>query len=219
LEEATDCFRRALAVNPNYLEAKQFLASTLGDAGNYVAAIEIFTQILTKNPKKSSSYFGRAICYDAIESFDKAIDDYNKALEINPYSFEVLYSLGDAYYNNNELKKACKAYEKACDVNPNNADCWFDYARTCFELKFFKKAEHALNKSIQLSPEHSESYYYIGRIELSRDKYDSAVNFFTEACELDYNILPVLAEDLAEEGYKEELVEKIVLDILDALED
>lgn len=51
--------------------------------GQYEAAIEDFTQVISLDKDNANAYFNRGCCYDSVGELDLAISDYSVALELD----------------------------------------------------------------------------------------------------------------------------------------
>ncbi len=77
---------------------------------NYNKAIEI-------DPGDAMAYFNRAIVYNTLEQYNKALRDYSKAIELDLEYSNAYYNRGFLYFVKLDRKaEACMDWEKACTL-------------------------------------------------------------------------------------------------------
>ena len=86
LEKASEEFKKAIEINPNYGDAYHNLANTYTSLGQTDLAIENYQKALSINPNIWQSHQNLASIYYSIGNYQKAYDEISKAIEINPGS-------------------------------------------------------------------------------------------------------------------------------------
>ena len=121
----------ALTLNPNNKQAKElqkYLVSkdteelikravSLYDAGKYNEAIPVFDKILAADSQNATVYYYRALSYDGIKNYKKAIEDYKLTLKYAPDMHIAYYSMGVDYDSLNEYSSAKENYKKFIEKN------------------------------------------------------------------------------------------------------
>src|SRR5262249_19277121 len=79
-EEAIDCFRRAMALRPEYFEAHVNLADTLEEAGRVDEAARVYQSILSLKPDCAEAYSGAAGVMQDQGRPERATAAYRRAL-------------------------------------------------------------------------------------------------------------------------------------------
>jgi len=103
-EDAIEKFKDAVALDPNLINARLYLATAYAQQyipgadtpeNNRMAeqAIEEYKQVLVKDPKNLNSAKGIAYLYLQMKKFEDAKDYYRKATEIDPNDPEPYYSI------------------------------------------------------------------------------------------------------------------------------
>ena len=80
---ASDALKKALSLQPDYLEAQLALASLEADKGNYEQALTIARQIQKKNGKLPTGYVLEGDVLMAQKKYDLAVKAYEQALTIS----------------------------------------------------------------------------------------------------------------------------------------
>ena len=120
--------------NPDDADAIIWYGRRIGYTGDYLSAIEVFSEGVAKHPSDARMYRHRGHRYISIREFDKAIADYLIAVELikgQPNEIEpdgapnargipvstkhgnIWYHLGLAYYLKHDFEKALWAYTEA----------------------------------------------------------------------------------------------------------
>ena len=104
-EEAIERFKNAVALDPNLLNARLYLATAYAQQyipgadtpeNNRMAeqAIAEFKKVLDRDPKNINSIKGIAALYFQMKKFDQAKEFHNKAKQLDPNDPETYYSIG-----------------------------------------------------------------------------------------------------------------------------
>ena len=91
-------------------------------------AIELYTEVIKYDNKRTGAYNNRAILYRKLNKIAEAIADYNKAIELNPYIAEVYRNRGNLYMGLAMIAEAIADYNKAIELNPNYANAYLGRA-------------------------------------------------------------------------------------------
>ncbi len=71
-EESANCFKRAIDLDPNYIDAYYNLGSILEYLNQKEAALSVFKQIILRNPEDYESVFKAAVLSKNLGEYDKA---------------------------------------------------------------------------------------------------------------------------------------------------
>ena len=82
------------------------------DDKKYTEAIEIFDKVLINDSKNPTVYYYRALCYDALKDYEKAVTDYSSTIKYAPEMEIAYYSLAVDYDNLGKYKQAKETYKK-----------------------------------------------------------------------------------------------------------
>jgi tetratricopeptide (TPR) repeat protein len=97
------------------------------------------------------------------------------------------YLLGRFYYEKNRFEEAIKSLERAKKTNPNNAEVW-NLLGTIYDAqaetkKDLEKALEYLKRARDLAPSDNYALCKVGILELSLDRYSSAIDNLAKACD------------------------------------
>ena len=82
-QKAFDQYEAALQEDPELLPAMRGQARSLMQMGQNEEALEIFNQVIYKQPDFAPSYANRGIVHDRMGYYHQAIADYEKSLELD----------------------------------------------------------------------------------------------------------------------------------------
>ncbi len=83
-EEAIECYKNAVELNPNYAEAYNNMGNMFKECSNTGEAIACYGKAIEINPKYVQAYNNLGIVLEAQERIDEAIVFYREALKIDP---------------------------------------------------------------------------------------------------------------------------------------
>jgi len=127
---ALEEFQKAVALDPNFIEARRNVGSITLGFRKYDVAAEQFAKVIELSPKCYDSHIGLGIANRGLGNLDKAEEYYEKAKKIGP-------GRGAAYFNLGVLYKDFLA-NKATDLRGNQAA--YRKAKGYFE-QFLTKAD------------------------------------------------------------------------------
>lgn len=115
---ATECLRKAAAIEPNHARIQYNLGVALRDSGDIEAAIPSFQCVARRNPKYADAFDCLADCYMKVGKFDEAIDTFQQALALTPGKAETHSNLGSVFQAKGWLSEAEACYRKAISLKP-----------------------------------------------------------------------------------------------------
>ena len=141
---------------------------------NYSSAIELYSKAILENANEFRYYYNRAICYNALEDYQKAIIDFKKAIELektaNGYS-----GLGIAYINANKYSEALISFNQALLIDKTDPDVYYNIGYLNASFQKYSESIENFNAAIQLNSNHFISIHgrAISNIQIS--KFDAAL--------------------------------------------
>ena len=132
----------ALSLNPNNSQAKELKeylndklsedliskAVDLYEASKYNEAVTALDKIIATNAQNPTAYYYRALAYDGLNNYKKAIEDYKMTLKYAPDMIVAYYSMGVDYDTLNDFAKAKENYKLYVEKSTND-DEYRQYAQ------------------------------------------------------------------------------------------
>ncbi|MBQ8424124.1 MAG: hypothetical protein IJY36_07720 [Coprobacter sp.] len=109
-------FEWLLSINPQSADARIGMATLLKHRGYYLAAIELYTQVLRANPNLGTLYLNRAEAYYYNKQYNKADDDIATALYLSPQDPLVYVMRGKLKIARFDKEGAQKDFDKAIEL-------------------------------------------------------------------------------------------------------
>jgi len=118
LQEAIDCYDRALEINPMDASIWYKKGAALNKLGEYQDAIGCYDRALEINPRLAKAWYNKgAALYDLVKH-QEALSCYDMALEINPRYAEAWYNKGVTLGNLGKLQEALDAFQNLIKIGP-----------------------------------------------------------------------------------------------------
>lgn len=126
-EAAIQYYLQALAIDPNYAEAKNNLAITYTNAGRYYGeqkgdlnkAIEYLLKANEMKPNTYETLRLLGVAYGIGGRVNEALEYFKQAAALQPNDPDALYNLGTAYYNAGQPEAAEQYFQKARAIKPD----------------------------------------------------------------------------------------------------
>ena len=140
--------------------------------GDFLGAIEDFTESIIANPNQQASYFDRALAKKLSKDYKSAIEDYSKVIELNKkkkgdeseWNATLYVERGFCRFLSEDDKGAIEDYTKAIEYNQES---YIAYGRRGIVNDFIEKFEEAIldfTKALDLYSE--DERYELKRINL-----------------------------------------------------
>jgi tetratricopeptide (TPR) repeat protein len=178
-------YTKAIAINPESLEAYFNRGIIYAALKDYAKAIADYTKAIAINPEDSGVYNNRGSAYDDLKDYAKAIADYTKAIAINPEYAKAYFNRGITYAALKDYAKAITDYTKAIAINPKDADTYYSRGITYAALKDYAKAIADYTKAIAINPEYAKAYFNRGSAYDDLKDYASEIADYTKAIAID----------------------------------
>ncbi len=162
-ERAVAQFRRALALNPNYSEARLNLALTLAEMGEYEQAAQEAAELQTR----------------------AAADSRRLSLGVRGQLANSHADLGKRYHDLGLFAEAVAEYDKALRLCPTFPDIHNRRAISCRELGRYAEAKASLLRALELNPDYVEAHVNLGILHLKLGNHPDAVKTWEHALQLD----------------------------------
>ncbi|BDA71613.1 hypothetical protein CAL7716_057790 [Calothrix sp. PCC 7716] len=156
-------------------------------AGDYVRAIEDYTQAIKINPNHADAYSNRGLAYNNLGDYQAAIYDCSEAIKINPNHSYAYNNRGLAYNNLEDYKAGIYDYNKAIKINPNNFYAYINRANAYNNLGDYQAAIYDCNKAIKINSKHADAYTNRGSAYNNLGNYQAAIYDCNKAIKINPN--------------------------------
>jgi uncharacterized protein (TIGR02466 family) len=185
LEDAVNCYRKALELNPESADSHLNLGIALTEKGEIIGAIEAFETALAADPYHPRVHIALGDLLQSQGELDRAIASYQKAIALQPESFEALTSLGMAFYRKGYLQESQRTYEHALAINPFSTAALSNIAATFYELGRMDMAAACYHEVLNIQPQSPDAHINLGFLIGQQGKYQEAAAHYQQALQLE----------------------------------
>ncbi|NJM60323.1 MAG: tetratricopeptide repeat protein [Oscillatoriales cyanobacterium RU_3_3] len=122
LEEAKNCYGKAIALDPDYAEAYTNLGTLYAQEQQWQSAIAFYQKAIVLQPNLASTYRNLARVRSQMGQLAEADECWFKAYSLEPDKAtpEEHINLGDNFLKQNQVTQAIRCYCHAIELNPNS---------------------------------------------------------------------------------------------------
>ena len=151
-QEAIECFDRALAAKPNFLNAIFNKGACLQQLKKYQEAIECYDKVLSFDPNYIGALNNKGLALVNLGKSQEAIEYFDKSLAIDPTFTHALFNRGKYLYSLGKRHEAIECYDKVLSFDPNYIDALQNKGLALMNLGKSQEAMDCLDKSFALDP-------------------------------------------------------------------
>jgi predicted TPR repeat methyltransferase len=164
LARAEKLYRKALAIEPENVDAEHFFGVLLHERGNTEEGLRHLRSAVAQAPDYIDARNNLGNVLKESGRLEEAVEAYSAVLDRRPGHAGALNNLGAALHQLHRNAEAAEAYEKALRVLPQAPDVWANYGNVLKSSRRFDEAVEAYRKSIELRPAGGEAYSNLGRL-------------------------------------------------------
>jgi predicted O-linked N-acetylglucosamine transferase (SPINDLY family) len=140
-------YQQALALQPDYAEARNNLGVVFNNLGRFDEAIDCYQQALASAPDYAQAYFNIGVVYQEQEQYALAMRHYERAIALKPDYVQAHCNAGIVHKEQGDTEAAIASYQRTLALDPNyitalgglfyiqQARCeWAGYAATAAKL-------------------------------------------------------------------------------------
>jgi len=210
LDEAEDCCRHALKIQPESAAAHHALGAVLQCQGKMADAKACYRTAIRLEPDFTDAYYFLGNALRESGEFPEAIASYRKAVQLRPDFLEALCNLGAGLKQLGEFQEAQECLERALRIRPDTVQVYCNLAEIQLYLDKPRIAlQHAL-AAIRVSPDFFDAQLVMGNIHRQMGDYDEALKHYRAALDInpgDVNVTAAIADILEIRGEFDESIE------------
>ncbi len=205
-EDAIKEYQKALALDPNYVDALLGIGSAYVDLGYqkgpgtpeaadaFAEAIRHLERAVTLAPNRANVHAQLARAYLAADRLDAALAEAEQALRLDPRNHIALNTAGTVAYYRQKLALALEYFSRAAEAKPNDPQAHINLGNTYFQMKSWYRARQEYKKALELIPtaeiantrlDRARLYYAIGLCFDRTHNYDQEIDALSHAIFLD----------------------------------
>ena len=130
-------FQTAIEHDPRDQESMLYIANLYAAQKNKIA-LEYYNSAIKINPKNTDAFFGRAVMYQKMGVFNRALIDYRRAIDINPSYDKAYFNVGYLNFETKNYKEAIRNWDIAIRMNNQYAAAYY-MKGLCLEIQGNKR--------------------------------------------------------------------------------
>ena len=162
LDEAVQCYFRALEIQPDFAEAHGNLGGALFDLARFDEAEDRYRRALAIKPHIAAFHCGLGTTLRARGQLIEAVPCYRRALELDPGFFEAQVGLGNTLQDLGRPDLALASYRQALAIKPDSAVAHTNLGDGYLAIGNMNAAEASYRQALALDPRHAEAHNGLG---------------------------------------------------------
>ena len=191
-DEAEAHFKRALELNPGYVNAINDLGVLAMDQKKYGEAEAYLKRTLELNPKQVAALYNSGVVAKEQQRYDEARTYLQKALEVDPAYVSALSSLGSVAMEQGQNEEAVKYFNKTLDLKPNHVGALNNLANIAMGQGRNDDARGCLIRALDADPKCIAALNTLGLLTMNQGNYEESAGWLAKALDADPKDLKTL---------------------------
>jgi tetratricopeptide (TPR) repeat protein len=170
-EYAVNCFRNSINVNPDFYEAYVQLGQIFHLRKDTLAAV-YYANALRINPADELTLYNKALFYQDMEQWNKALDAYAELHKVDPFHSSGHYNLGFIHMELGLYDVATNNFSDAIYSASEFYEAYYSRGN-CFEtLGNIAQAESDYKRAIEINPQYTYAIEALESLRENNKKYN-----------------------------------------------
>ncbi len=180
-EDALVCYRRAIAIDPQFPDPMNNIGCALAALKRYEEAIPCFESALKLQPSFLEAHVNIANALRELGRYDEAIARYRLVLEKQPGHSGALNHLGNLLTRQNQFAAAIPLLEKSLETNPDQPAAHYNLANALSKTRRVPEAITHYERALALKPDYLEASHDLGVAYARAGRLDDAARVLSLA--------------------------------------
>lgn len=163
-KEAAASFRQATALQPDYIDAYNYLAMADLKTGDRKAAIKAYSNSLQLDRTQDDIHVKLANIYIEDENYTDAEKELKTASQVNPANALPFYTLGLLQQQQGKNAEAEKSFRQTVRLSPNDGNAHYGLGLALSKQGKYNEAITQLTKATSLKKDFAPAMYELGNI-------------------------------------------------------
>jgi tetratricopeptide (TPR) repeat protein len=176
--DAEESLQSSLSIDPGHDGARYALARIFYQQNRFPEAIELFRELIARDPANYRAHDNLALCYAALQQDSDALKHFLRALDLvhkNHPEYDTAYAnAANFFLDRGEFQKAFQLGAEAAKRNPNYARNFFLTGKALVRLDKHELSVRWLRQAIDLDPNYKEAHYWLATVYRKLGKTEEA---------------------------------------------
>jgi len=184
LDEAAECFRKALSLTQNFPEAHSNFGVVLKKQGMLYEAIVCLQKAIHLKPDYTEAHYNLGNVLKELGRFEEAAECFRKTLSLTQNSPEAHNNLGVVLREQGNLCEAAECLQKALRLRPDYAEAHNNLGNVLKDQNGLDEAAECFQKAIRLKEDFPEAHNNLGVVLQEQGKLSEAAKLLQKALRL-----------------------------------
>jgi tetratricopeptide (TPR) repeat protein len=171
INQAIECYRKIIAIDPGSSEVIYDLAALYEKQKDIDAALSVYDYLDNEaiNCGKEDMYRCKGTLYYNRKEWNKALDCYQRAYELSTNDTDgwIIESLGETYWQIKNYKESTIWFKKALEINPQSSNAHYGMGLCYQHTNDAYRALHHYFEAIKIKPDFTNAYNNIAAITIN----------------------------------------------------
>jgi tetratricopeptide (TPR) repeat protein len=182
--------KKAIAHNPNYVEAILLLAKLNLQDNKPQDVISPMVELLKKRPNFTVAQDLLVEAYRSVGRLDEAVAVLRQQITVTPQNAQGYYLLGEVLRQQGKIDEARQTFERTLQLAPNNLLPIDQLVGLDIQKNDFKSAMERVQSALQKTPNSASLYVIESKVYVAQRQWDQAEAALLKALTLDPNSSP-----------------------------
>src|SRR5581483_4944203 len=177
-QSAARYLKRAVAMQPNNVEARYYLGRALYLENQVDECISVFEEVLKQDPTSVKAQDNLGLAWEGKNQPDKGMASYRKAIDMDKKSLkrseQPYLNLGALLTKSGKPDEAIPFLQEAKQIRPESAKVRYELGNAYMAVAKVQDAKRELEESERLDPKDTATHYLLGRLYRRMGQTDSA---------------------------------------------
>ena len=185
LGDADASYQRALALNPDYLEAHYNRGLVRQAQGRLDEAVACYGKVLARKPDHAEAHNNLGNALQAQGKLEQALAAYGQALRYKPNFADAHNNAGNVLRAQGNAEAAIASYMRALTHQAKHAEALHNLSIVLLEQGKLQEAAAALRRALALKPDYAAAHCSLGNTLTEQGNAAAAAACFRRALDLD----------------------------------
>ena len=173
--------KKAIKVDPGYIEAHNNLGVAYYKLGFHEEAIKEFDLAIRLNPEYLEARCNLGVIHASEGRYENAITELSIAISLKPDLAPAHNALGNTYASQEKYEDAIQEFREAVRIDPASALTHNNLGNTYAELKRYDEAAQEFQEVTRLKPKFAEAYQNLGMVYYDMGKFERSIEAWKKA--------------------------------------